>query len=75
MLNAIEAHVVQNGLIRLDQPLPAWVDDSTQVFVVFTKSQNVIRKDESISGALLSDTALMTDWLRPEEDAAWANLQ
>jgi hypothetical protein len=44
------------------------------VFVVFTKSHSAIRKDESISGALLSDTALMTDWLRPEEDAAWANL-
>lgn len=30
--------------------------------------------DEAASGLLLSESAL-ADWLRPEEDAAWAHLQ
>jgi len=28
-----------------------------------------------LSGAVLSEQSLATDWLRDEEDAAWAHLQ
>lgn len=31
--------------------------------------------DTDRSTALLSESALATDWNRPEEDAAWKNLQ
>lgn len=31
--------------------------------------------DEALSGAVLSEQSLATDWLREEEDAAWAHLQ
>jgi len=30
---------------------------------------------EDVELALLSEAALAEDWLRPEEDAAWAHLQ
>ncbi len=30
---------------------------------------------EELDDALLSESALAEDWLRPEEDAAWEHLQ
>lgn len=35
----------------------------------------VIFLDEGNEGALLAQSALAVDWLKPEEDAAWAHLQ
>lgn len=40
-------------------------------FVRFLKSEAV---QESLETALLSETALRKDWLRPEEDEAWRDL-
>jgi hypothetical protein len=30
---------------------------------------------DALNGLLLSESALAKDWLRPEEDVAWAHLQ
>ena len=40
-------------------------------FVRFLKSQ---ASQERFEAALLSETALRKDWLRPEEDEAWCDL-
>lgn len=40
-------------------------------FVCFLKSKVV---QERLETALLSETALRKDWLRPEEDEAWRDL-
>jgi hypothetical protein len=40
-------------------------------FVRFLKSKVV---QERLETALLSETALRKDWLRPEEDEAWRDL-
>ena len=74
MLNAIEAYV-ENGRIGLSEPIPSWVDPSTKIIVLFSNSQVIQPRDETISGLLLSEQSLAVDWLRPEEDAAWAHLQ
>ena len=40
-------------------------------FVRFLKSK---RAEEKLETALLSESILKKDWLRPEEDEAWVNL-
>ncbi len=40
-------------------------------FVRFLKSK---RAEEKLETALLSESTLKKDWLRPEEDEAWVNL-
>jgi hypothetical protein len=74
MINAVEAYF-ENGRIGLVEPIPSWVDPSTKVIVLFSKSDAAQVNDEAISGTLLSERSLAVDWLRPEEDAAWAHLQ
>lgn len=49
------------------EPLLAEVAD----FVRFLKAQ---RARERFETALLTETALRKDWLRPEEDEAWRDL-
>ena len=39
------------------------------------KALVTILDDEEPESALLSEEALARDWLRPEEDEAWAHLQ
>jgi hypothetical protein len=74
MLNAIEVQV-ENGRIDLASAMPSWADYSNKVIVLLSKSESPRQNDEAISGALLSEKSLAIDWLRPEEDAAWAHLQ
>lgn len=40
-------------------------------FVRFLKNREA---PKHLEAALLSESALQKDWLRPEEDAAWQNL-
>ena len=74
MLNAIEVQV-ENGRIDLASVVPSWAEYSAKVIVLLSKSESLLQNDEVISGALLSEPSLAVDWLRPEEDAAWAHLQ
>ena len=74
MLNAIEAQI-ENGRIDLAKAIPSWGEYSSKVIVLLTKPDSKLPNDEVVSGALLSEKSLAVDWLRPEEDAAWAHLQ
>ncbi len=74
MLNAIEVQV-ENGRIDLASAMPSWAEYSTKVIVLLSKSTTPQSNDEVLSGLQLSEQALAVDWLRPEEDAAWAHLQ
>ena len=68
MLNTVEAVLQTNGALEFLEPIH--LAAAQRVLVTFTGSQ-----DESLSEAQLSERSLSTDWLREEEDAAWAHLQ
>jgi hypothetical protein len=53
------------------EDLPGVLLQEVADFVRFLKEKAVRERMES---ALLSEPALRRDWLRPEEDAAWADL-
>lgn len=68
MLNTVEAVLQTNGALNFLAPVHLVA--AQRMLVTFTESQ-----DESLSGAQLSRESLSNDWLREEEDAAWAHLQ
>ncbi len=68
MLNTVEAVLQTNGALEFLEPIHLVA--AQRVLVTFTGQQ-----DESLSGAQLSERSLSVDWLRAEEDAAWAHLQ
>ena len=68
MLNTVEAVLQTNGALEFLEPIH--LAAAQRVLVTFTGSQ-----DGSLLGAQLSQRSLSTDWLREEEDAAWAHLQ
>ena len=65
-MRAVKATIDQEGNVRLLEP--AEVSAMCKAFVV------ILDEDEP-EMALLSEEALARDWLRPEEDVAWAHLQ
>ena len=58
-------------LFRDMEDLPGALLQEVADFVRFLKEKTV---RERMEPALLSEPALRRDWLRPEEDAAWADL-
>lgn len=68
MFTTVEAVLLADGALRFLEPVR--LRGSQRVLVTFTEAQ-----DEAVSGALLSEPSLAVDWLREEEDAAWAHLQ
>lgn len=68
MLTTLEAVLQPDGALRFLEPVH--LRGPQRVLVTFTEAQ-----DEAVSGALLSEPSLAADWLRDEEDAAWAHLQ
>lgn len=66
MLPTVEAVIDEQGNIHLREPihLPA-----------ARRALVTILEDEPAKTALLSEPALMEDWDRPEEDAAWSHLR
>ena len=68
MLNTVEAVLQTNGALQFFEPIH--LKSAQRVLVTFTDL-----KDEAVSGAQLSQASLATDWLRDEEDEAWAHLQ
>lgn len=70
MLHTIPAELMPDGSIRFLEPPPELTKKPQRVLVTFTEST-----DEALSGLALSTPALAEDWLREEEDAAWAHLQ
>ena len=68
MLTTVEAVLQPNGELRLLEPV--CLTEPRRVLVTFTQPL-----DEATDSAALSEHALAADWLRDEEDAAWAHLQ
>ncbi len=68
MLTTLEAVLNADGAIRFLEPIR--LAGPHRVLVTFTEPI-----DEVANGALLSEKSLALDWLREEEDAAWAHLQ
>ncbi len=61
----------KEGLIGELEDLPPQLLQQVRDFIRFLKSQVT---QEKLGTALLSETALKKDWLRPEEDEAWRDL-
>ena len=68
MIKTVEAVVDDEGRVRLLQPVH--LGSIRRAFVVILDEPEVL-DDET---ALLSEPTL-SDWSRPEEDAAWSHLQ
>ena len=68
MLTTLEAVLQPNGSLKFLEPVH--LDKPQRVLVTFTSPA-----DETVSGLALSEASLAIDWLRDEEDAAWAHLQ
>ena len=66
MIRTVRAMVDAQGNVRLLEPVEIGVA---------CKALVTILDDEEAEIALLSEEALARDWLRPEEDEAWAHLQ
>ena len=68
MLATHEAILNPDGALRFLEPVR--LASAQRVLVTFTEPV-----DEAVDGAALSQPSLAVDWLREEEDAAWAHLQ
>ncbi len=66
MIRTVRAIVDAQGNVIFLEPVD---------IAVTCKALVTILDDEEPESALLSEEALARDWLRPEEDEAWAHLQ
>ncbi len=66
MIRTVRAMVDAQGNVILLEPVD---------IAVTCKALVTILDDEEPESALLSEEAMARDWLRPEEDEAWAHLQ
>ena len=64
----VEAVIDEAGNVRILQPIPLQGTRRALLVVLDEPALNVAET------ALLSETALAEDWLRPEEDEAWSYL-
>ena len=67
-MKTVEAIIETNGEVRLIEPIR--VSSPRRALVTILEEAPTVHDT-----ALLSEAALAEDWNRPEEDAAWANLQ
>ncbi len=65
MLKSIEATIEKNGRVRLSEPLHL----PRRCRAIVT----IIDEPDATETARLSEAALATDWLRPEEEEAWSH--
>lgn len=72
MLQTYEALLEPDGHLRFIEQTPPPADTACRVLVTLVDSPGA---GDGLCGAHLSEPALAVDWLRPEEDAAWAHLQ
>lgn len=71
MLRTIEAIIEPDGRVRLLESVEL---SGTHRALVTLLEESADEASGDIT-ALLSEPALVEDWNRPEEDAAWAHLQ
>ena len=67
-MRTVEAVIDEKGQVRLSQPLSLKGEHRALVTVLDEPPS------DTMETAALSEAAL-SDWLQPEEDAAWAHLQ
>ena len=65
----IEAMIDEDGNVKILQPVP--LQGARRALLVILDEPALIVAET----ALLSEAALAEDWMRPEEDEAWAYLQ
>jgi len=65
MFTTIEAEVDEKGQIRPKEPV---------VLAPGSRVLYTVLESDGLETAALSESALATDWQRPEEDAAWSHL-
>ena len=68
MLTTLEATLEKDGTIRWIELLPG-----RRYRILVTLLEKL--PDEDRESSLLAEAALAKDWLRPEEEEAWAHLQ
>ena len=68
MLHTVEAVLQADGALRFLEPVR--LTEPQRVLVTFTRPL-----DEAVDGSAASQASLAVDWLRDEDDAAWAHLQ
>ena len=70
MLHTYRGVIDKNGKVHLLEPTlqPAKLKEGVQVLVSFLDHETIVSSE-----TLMSEAAL-DDWLRPEEEAAWAYL-
>ncbi len=73
MLQTYEAVLQPNGKLQFFDLPSSVVNLPRRVLVTFTDEAPL--GDTALCGASLSEPALAQDWLREEEEAAWAHLQ
>jgi len=66
MLQTFEVEIDADGHVRALEPLGR-IPPGRALLTLLPQSEN--------EAAFLAESALARDWLRPEEDAAWAHLQ
>jgi len=66
VIRTVRAMVDAQGKVQLLEPIE---------IAATCKALVTILDDEEFEAALLSEEALARDWLRSEEDEAWAHLQ
>ena len=65
----VEALIDEKGNVKILQPVP--LEGARRALVVILDEPTLLVAET----ALLSEAALAEDWLRPEEDEAWAYLK
>ena len=68
MLTTLEAILEKDGTIQWTEPL-----SGSRYRILVTLLEKL--PDEDRESSLLAEAALAKDWLRPEEEEAWAHLK
>jgi hypothetical protein len=69
MLQTIEAFIDEKGNLRILESIK--LPKKRRVIITILNEEPA---EDAVNLALLSEAALATDWLRPEEDEAWSQL-
>ena len=75
MLQTYEATIDAEGNIRLLEPVHLTAGHRVLVTVLTEATPDTLALELALDTALLSEQSLAEDWMRPEEDDAWAHLQ
>ncbi len=69
MLQTVEVVIDEKGRVKTLEPIK--LPKRRRAILTILNEED---DEENVNLAALSESALATDWLRPEEDEAWAHL-